>query len=99
MPASLLGLSPTSPATVDAPVFSTLVPASTAKVLAVPNPTGGWGAAWALPAGIATSRPRAATEAIPSGMRPACSIFGGELHVRILRWSILRQQPQVRDCS
>jgi len=36
------GLTPRSPEIIDGPVLVTVVPANTAKDVAVPNPTGGW---------------------------------------------------------
>jgi hypothetical protein len=42
------GLTPTSPVMVDDPVFVTVVPASTAKGVALPRPT----VAWAAPAAL-----------------------------------------------
>jgi hypothetical protein len=41
---ALPGLTPKSPEMSDGPVLVTVVPANTAKLLAVPNPTGGWAA-------------------------------------------------------
>jgi hypothetical protein len=40
----LPGLTPKSPDMTEAPVFVTVVPANTAKGVAVPKPTGGWAA-------------------------------------------------------
>src|SRR5450759_4109823 len=70
------GLTPRSPEMTELPVLVTSLPASTEKDVAVPNPTDGWAAAWALN-GSATSSPRAATDAIPRRTCPLCKVFLG----------------------
>src|SRR5665648_1257490 len=62
------GLTPRSPEMIEGPVLVTVVPASTAKDVAVPNPTDGSAAAWALLA-TATSN---ASPAIGAAARRTC---------------------------
>ena len=86
---ALPGLTPRSPLMVLGPVLVTVEPASTAKLVAVPRPTGAW-AAFARGAPVSTSaNDTASTPRTPRGARAAVRRFRPPSERARAKWTFI----------